>query len=82
MKHFFIALVRLRVPVLQILLSLMPGLVLAQFETISTDYIFVGWLYTYQNVFLMFFFLFDLCYKIKIKSELYLKLHVLEQEQQ
>lgn len=42
MKHFFIALVRLRVPVLQILLSLMPGLVLAQFETISTDYIFVG----------------------------------------
>lgn len=68
-------------PVLQILLSLMPGLVLAQFETISTDYIFVGWLYTYQNVFLNVF-LFDLRYKMKIKkSELYLKLHVLEQEQ-
>lgn len=40
MKDFFIALVRVRMPVLQILLGLMPGLVLAPAGKICAHYIF------------------------------------------
>lgn len=39
-KDFFIALVRVRMPALQILSSLIPNLILAQSDTISTRYIF------------------------------------------
>lgn len=55
MKDFFIALVRVGMPVLQILLSLMPGLGLAQLETISAHYIFEARLYTYNLIFLKCF---------------------------